>query len=240
MKNYLFGYARPVYNIWGPWKGFGLNPSWQEDHKVYEQLYKLSRLSAKHFLQGEWEEVCVTSPVLDARLHQINVWYTIKELWLKEPCNILCMGADTLFIKPTEVFGRYDKMTMFNYTDPKTHSEVVNYFNDDVRYYPASMDPKVWEMGEKLMDKWFAHNENNWAAGQIIHNLQMWSQGVELNDVHDPNMAFQVLYFDEEQDSKWNGSPFEDAHILHLHGSRGIQGRLPVMEAILTQLGIEQ
>jgi len=72
-----------------PWKGFGLNPSWQEDHKVYEQMYKLSRLSAKHFLQGEWEEFCVTSPVLDARLHQINVWYTIKELWLKEPCNIL-------------------------------------------------------------------------------------------------------------------------------------------------------
>ena len=239
MKNYLIGYARPVLNIWGPWKGFGSNPTYLEDYKEYQEMYRLSRETAKKFLQWPYEEICISTPVLDARLHQISVWYYIKELWHKEPCNILCMGADTLFVKPTEIFGKYNNMMMFNYTDPKTHSEVVNYFNDDVRYYPASMSEETWTFGERLMEKWFQGQESDWAVGQIIHNHQLWSQGMALNQVLDPKMAFQVLNFDEELDSKWNNCAFEDAHILHFHGSRGVDGRLTVMKSIVDQLGIK-
>ncbi len=238
MKNYLFGYARPVMNIWGPWKGYGPNSQYKEDHKIYQDMYKISRATAKHFLQGEYEEVCVDTPVLDARLHQISVWYAIKDLWHKEPCNILCMGADTVFIKPTEVFGRYNKMMMFNYTDPKTHPEAKNYFNDDIRYYPAEMDPNIWEIGERLMEKWFVHTENNWACGQLIHNHQLWSQDLKLEETLDPTMAFQVLNFDENLDSIWNGCGFDQANILHLHGSRGIEDRVEIMKSIADQLGI--
>lgn len=239
MKNYLIGYVRPVLKIWGPWKGLGYNTNYLQDCEIYKEMYKVSRASAKHFLQGQYEEIVYNTSVVDARMHQIGVWYLIKELWHKEPCNILCMGADTLFIKPTEVFDKYNKMTMFNYTDPRTHSEVVNYFNDDIRYYPANMDPAVWYFGEKLMSKWFEHAETDWACGQIIHNHQLWSQGVKLADVLDPTMAFQVLAFDEEQDSKWNNCAFDDAKILHFHGSRGIDGRLEVMKSIADQLDIK-
>ena len=133
MKNYLVGAVRPVSTTWGYWKTQEEEAKALEGHKKYEDMYKISRASACKFLQGEWEEVKFTAPVLDARLYQIAQWYCIKELWHREPCNILAMGADTLFIKPTEIFGRYNTMRMFNYTDPRTHKEFPHYFNDDIR-----------------------------------------------------------------------------------------------------------
>ena len=238
MKNYLVGAIRPIYT------SFYWKPKLQESEAVketdnYEGIYKISRASAKKFLAGDWEEVKFVSPVLDARFYQIAQWYTIKELWFKEPCNILFMGADTMFIKHTEIFGKYDTMRMFNYTDPKSHPEFPNHFNDDIRYYPATMNPEVWNIAERNMDKWFTHPESNWGFGQVLHNYQLWSQGLSLKEVLEPHLAWQAFALSEEQGKQWNGIPLEDAHVLHFHGSRGNETRLQCMTQISHQLGIE-
>ena len=238
MKNYLVGAVRPVSKVWGYWKQDLPKQQAQQGADRYQAMYDISRASARRFLQGEWEEIKFTAPVLDARLYQIAQWYTIKELWFREPCNILCMGADTLFIRPTQVFGRYSNMMMFNYTDPRTHNEFAHYFNDDIRYYPAGMNPQVWDTGEEAMNGWFDHSENNWGWGQLIHNYQFWSQGLAVADVLDPTMAYQAFNLNQAYSDQWNGVSINQAHVMHFHGSRDSDSRVDVMKNLATQLGI--
>lgn len=238
MKNYLVGAVRPVSTTWGYWKTQEEETIALQEHKKYQDMYAISRASARKFLQGNWEEIKFTAPVLDARLYQIAQWYTIKELWHREPCNILAMGADTLFIKPTEVFGKYSKMMMFNYTDPRSHQEFPHYFNDDIRYYPADMDPAVWSLGERKMGEWFTHTEGNWAWGQLIHNYQFWSQDITVDQVLDPKMAWQAFALNKEHGDAWNGLPLEQANVMHFHGSRDSDVRVSVMQNLAKQLDI--
>jgi hypothetical protein len=238
MKNYLIGAVRPVSTTWGYWKTQEEERIAVETAKRYEAMYEISRASARKFLQGDWEEVKFTAPVLDARQYQIAQWYVIKELWYKEPCNILAMGADTLFIKPVEVFGRYDKMMMFNYTDPRSHEEFAHYFNDDIRYYPADMDRRVWNLGEEKMKGWFDHAEAGWGWGQLIHNYQFWSQNITVEQVLDPTMAWQAFALNQEFCTQWNGCGIDQVKIMHFHGSRDADTRVDVMTNLAKQLGI--
>lgn len=247
MKNYLIGSVRSVIKNWCPGLGKSLdhdNETINQDLQNYVTMYNVSRASARKFLQGEFTEVAFTAPVLDARLFQIAQWYMVKELWFREPCNILCMGADTLFKAPTEIFGQYKEMRLFNYTDPRHHpdmlkySEHMHYFNDDIRYFPAEMNPKIWEYGERLMAHWFGHRESHWAWGQLIHNHMFWSQGLDIKEVHRPELAWQVFLLEKEQAEKFNNCAYEQAKILHFHGSRGSENRAQAMTAIAKNLGI--
>ncbi len=238
MKNYLVGAIRPVLKVWGYWKGDGEDPEQKQNLKKYHDMYQLSRASARKFLTQPYEEILFQAPVLDNRLYQIAQWYCIKELWFKEPCNILWMGADAMFVQPTEVFGRYNEMRLFNYTDPKSFDDIPHYFNDDIRYYPATMDPKVWEVGERRMPDWFAGPDVTWDAGQKIHNYQFWSQQISIKDALQPAMAWQAFSLSQEHGEAWNNCALKDAHILHFHGSRGTDQRVTVMSDLCHQLKI--
>jgi len=245
MKNYLVGSVRPVIKQWGSWKGGGDNANADLDFISYENMYSISRASAEQFLAGDWEEIKTVSPVLDARLFQIAQWYTVRELWFREPCNILCMGSDTLFVKPVEIFDQYNDMMLFNYTDPQTHPEFKHYLNDDVKYFPANMNPSVWELGERLFEQWFTHSESDWAWGQLVHNHMFWSQypneknsDTIPNPLIDPSLVFQYLPYSKEAVESFNSCKFEDAKILHFHGSRNQENRLAAMRDIATDLNI--
>jgi hypothetical protein len=238
MKNYLVGGVRPVSTTWGYWKTQEEEAQALKGHKTYGEMYELSRTSACKFLQGDWEEVKFTAPVLDARLYQIAQWYTIKELWYREPCNILAMGADTLFIRPTEIFGQFHEMRMFNYTDPRQHPEFDHYFNDDVRYYPADMDPNVWAVGERKMGEWFTHEQAHWDWGQLIHNYQFWSQTISEDDLLKPNFNWLAHNLRElsveglNWHAEWNKCDVSIANIMHFCGSRGADQTLAIMQAV--------
>lgn len=228
MKNYVVGALRPVINIWGYWKGTGENTQRAQDLADYQGMYDISRAVLRHHLAGDWETKVFRSPVLDVRQFCIAQWYAIKELWHSEPCNILWMGSDTIMTRPTEVFGRWSGMRMFNYTDPRHIDDIPHYFNDDVRYYPADMDPQVWEVGERLMDQWWNSQHARWDLGQIIHNRQFWSQDqIADSDRLHPWMNWSAHGMRDlnpstlEQFGAWNGLPFEQAHVIHLSGSRG-------------------
>lgn len=250
VKNYLVGSLRLVNKIWysNILKEQQLpdNPNKQTTYELYSNLYKISRASARKFLQGEWEEVLHKAPCLDARMFQIAQWYLVKEMWFREPCNILCMGSDTMFIKPTEFFGRYKEMRMFNYSDPKLHKDFEKYhngvghnFNDDIRYFPSTMDPAIWDIGEQHMADWFTHDESHWACGQHINNHMLWSQGLSINEVLEPNMAWQAIGRNTDDANVWNNCSFQDANVLHLHSSRDVDNRLTVMKQLANHVGIE-
>ena len=238
MKNYLVGAVRPSIKIWEPWVGKGDAVDSVSKAQVYNDMYALSRSSARKYLKGDWTEIKHTAPVLDARMFQIAQWYMVKELWFSEPCNILCMGSDTLFIKPTEIFDQFDTMRMFNYSDPRSTDELPHNFNDDIRYYPSTMDPQVWELGERKMADWFSHAESDWACGQHIHNHMLWSQGISATDMLMPQYAWQVIGNNTKQASKWNGCTLDQAFVVHLHGSRGNTQRLETMKQLAEYYGV--
>ena len=238
MKNYLVGSVRPSIKIWQPWHGNGDVHNQEAQINPYLDMYEISRRSARIFLQGPFEEVFYQAPVLDARLFQIAQWYLIKELWFKEPCNILVMGADTMFVKPTEIFGQFNEMRLFNHSDPKSHPLFLHNFNDDIRYYPATMDPAVWELGERHMADWWNSDEADWACGQHIHNHMLWSQGLGVDQLLRPELAWQVMSAGAEEGAQFNGCSFADARVLHFHGSRGSGDRLQLMQLLAQNLGI--
>lgn len=243
MKNYLIGAIRPVSTTWGHWKTQEEEEIALQGHKKYKDMYVISRASAGKFLQGDWEEIMFRAPVLDNRLYQIAQWYCIKELWHREPCNILWMGADTMFIRPTEIFGRFKEMRLFNYTDPRQHDSlkcygdgIGHYFNDDIRYYPSTMDPKAWNHGEKHMLDWWP--DGIWDCGQLIHNHQFWCQDIPPDDILHPELAYQMVRQEIEENDKWNRILVQNAHMIHLHGSRNADNRIQVMTQIAQGLNI--
>ena len=239
MKNYVVGALRPVINVWGHWKGTGENTQRDQDLADYSEMYRISRATLRRFLAGDWQEHVFRAPVLDAQQFCIAQWYAIKELWHSESCNILWMGSDTVMVKPTEVFDHWHGMRMFNYTDPKRLDNIPHYFNDDVRYYPADMDPKVWEVGERAMTEWYTNPHARWDLGQMIHNYQFWSQDIPGSDRLHPWMNWSAHAMRDVTDrtiekfNNWNGLDISDAHIIHLSGSRGAsQGRQHMQELV--------
>jgi hypothetical protein len=253
VKNYLVGSVRPVIKVWysgTPDRAAVDNLAAPIDLQNYLNMYRISRASARKFLAGDWEEICYTSPVLDARMFQIAQWYAVREMWYKEKCNILCMGADTMFVKPTEMFGKWNQMRMFNYTDPRYHPDmkqyntIGHYFNDDVRYFPADMDPSIWDIGERHMADWFSHSQSHWDCGQLINNHMFWSQDIDDNDRLQPMfnwMAMGIRDFDQAaltRASEWNGCWFEQANIMHFAGSRGPQETLNFMSEVAVKLNL--
>jgi hypothetical protein len=250
VKNYLVGAVRPVIKRWyssSPQGATQDNPNSAQDLGLYQAMYDLSRASARKFLQGDWQEICHRAPCLDARMFQIAQWYLVKELWFSEPCNILCMGSDTLFLQPTDMFGTWPDMRLFNYTEPRGHAEFRHYFNDDVRYFPHSMDPEIWNLAERRMADWFTHAQAHWDCGQLIHNSMFWSQSINDNDRRHPYlnwMAHGIVHAPNPMDtevirrsSEWNGCPVEHARIMHFNGSRNAAVVVDAMTQFARQSG---
>lgn len=255
VKNYLVGAVRPVIKFWypGPETVDLDNPAAERHHDLYQEMYAISRASARRFLQGDWEEIKFSAPVLNARMFQIAQWYLIRELWFREPCNILSVTADVMMVQPVSIFDEFQRMMLFNYTDPKCHPDLKcyadgqgHYFNDAVTYFPHSMDKSIWQLGERRMKDWFTHAQADWDCGQLIHNHMFWAQhrSEEVRVRPDLNFSAHVLRSTDPRvighHEDWNlGMRFNQARVLHFAGSRGAEGTLAIMQTMAQQFGID-
>ena len=134
---------------------------------------------------------------------------------------------------------------LFNYTDPKQYRGFVNFFNDDIQYYPHTMDETTWQVGEHLWSVREGHPDQHWGFDQLRHNEMFWSQGIPEEDWFHPELAYQAMGIrslsPEEIDAhnKWNNFDIGRSHILHFHASRGSHHVINLMKFISQQLGIE-
>ena len=157
-------------------------------------------------------------------------------LWHREPCNIFWAGADTLMLKPTDLFGRkFQEYRLFNHTDPRE----INghpYYNNDLQYYPHTMSEDVWKYGDDLWAQCETHPDRNWGFDQQRNNAMFWSQKVP--DPHHPEMAYQAMNMRSLDfnvlawHDQWNGITFDQAHILHFHASRGSRAVIELMKKL--------
>jgi len=238
VKNYLVSAVRPIRNGWHMEKN-------QDLYKAYEQMYRMSVASYKKFVSEPFEAILFTETVDDNDNYTLENWKAIKELWHKEPCNIFWGGADTFMTQPTSLFGdRYKEYRLFNYTDPRSHREFENHFNDDVQYFPHTMSEETWELGEKYWEQREDHPDRHWGFDQLRHNAMFWSQDIEIGDrfqSHMNYMCHRLRSFEPEAvhwANEWNNCPLQNAHILHFCASRGSSDVINMMNFLCNQLGI--
>jgi len=113
--NYLS--AGKVRNIW-----VSILYHVPEGASVYEickQLYDLSAQSTFKYLKDIDEHILFTEanaliPVASLNIALKDVFYQIHRLWESQPCNILYTEPDICFIRPTEIFGRFNEFRLFN------------------------------------------------------------------------------------------------------------------------------
>jgi len=240
MKNYLVKSLFQVQDT--DWKV--LDRSHESNlFDTYMAMHEVSAESYRAFLEGNWELKFITGEVSQINQAFERTFWAIHDLWHSEPCNILYTDPDTIAVKHIDMFGRYPKFMMFNHTDPKQFNgsnpynrSYEHFFNAGVRYFPASMDKKIWQLGTEMAQTW---DYNTYDTEQVILNAMLWDQGITVNEALDPTVAWQLFHPDLTFGQQWNGCSIYDARILHLHSSRGADNRLAFMRQTAQQLGIK-
>jgi hypothetical protein len=219
MKNYVVWTNCEIREKTGQ---FGIESAGSPEVRAsYDTMFQASRDSARAMLRGNWQEIVFDEPATSRiDMFQKN-WRKISDLWHSEPCNILYLDSDTVMLKPVEIFGRWPEYRLFNWTTPPSHEQFPNYFNAAVRYHPAHMSQKVWDIGEQLAQNW---RLDIWDQEQVIFNKMFWSQPLTWEDAHHPELNWQAesgLNLPElKQHANFNTLPIEHARIVHYHGTR--------------------
>jgi hypothetical protein len=201
---------------------FGIEPSADDAVTArYDTMFQYSLASARKFLKGPWEPVVFTDPAPSrVEMFQAN-WRRLSDLWHSEPCNVLYLDSDTVFLKPTEIFGRWDEYRLFNWSTPPRDHGFENYFNAAVRYHPHTMSEATWQIGENIAKNW---DLSIWDQEQIIFNEMFWSQGITFEQAHHPELNWQAPTGTTLQElaahAQFNSFPIQHVRILHYHGTR--------------------
>lgn len=181
---------------------------------VYDELAGLARHSFRKYMAGEWDEY----------IHWKDDW---TELWKsmfyrcrdfsRSGANVFVIGADTIAVKPIQVFGKYNQLTMFWHTDPPARKPFPGYMNSELLYIPAHLDERLWRIGEKMVvdvsAKW------DYDRIQVIWNHMFWAQ--KPVPTLEPEM-----HWSPEVPSTIAES---EARIIHFHASRGPEKALAEM-----------
>jgi len=247
VKNYVVCAHRRIKSTKWVWKD---TKDEGDIYSIYQQMCEQSLASARAFLEGDWEYI-----LWDQEIDHINQAMPLNnqltyDLWHKEPCNILWVGPDVQFVKPTKIFGEFDDFRLFNWTDPKSWYEPNQYnktfdnlFNNDLNYHPHTMDPKLWEIEREMHHQWRnSEGMDSYNNQQIIHNTMFWSQGLAWEDAHRPELFYQAQWLPSwttvEVQDEWNGCKYEDAHVVHWHSSRHAPTKLECMRQVNEALGV--
>jgi len=212
-----------------------------EIRRHYEEMFRISRASARRYLKGDWEEVVWTDSV-ETRVDMFKQnWQRMWDLWHNEECNILYLDSDTMFIQDCEIFGLFKDFRLFNWTDPKSNGEFLNYYNAGVRYYSSTMSDTTWAVGSAEAANW---NLKIWDQEQIIFNRMFWSQPMQMFERHIPEFNWQGLTSLPgpnllRSQELWNCTPIDRVRIVHMSGSRDAEKIIKFMREVASDLKLE-
>jgi hypothetical protein len=213
----------------------------EKTYRLYEAMSEIVIHSAETFLQEDFEIVVFEDEVSSYQEIFHKNFSNVSETWQEDgPNNILYLDCDTLVVAPVEIFGKFDRFQMFNYTARRSLPADTNkyglkhdhYFNAGVRYYPESMHKEVWDTGWKYAQDW---DYDFWGTEQVIFNEMMYSQDPNVNTWLKPEFGYQLIgvphtKLDDikiiKHSEQWNNMLIKDAKIMHLHGTRDAMNTL--------------
>jgi hypothetical protein len=240
MKNYL---VKSLFQVRDTNWHFKDRKDEDDLYNKYIEMHQLSVGSYSKHLKGDWELRFINGPVENINDAFKQTFREIYKLWKEGNTNILYTDPDTLAIKDIDPWAISDKFMMFNFTDPKLFDSPNRYgrifpwfFNAGVRFFPANMEQRTWDIGLEMLDNW---EEGTYNTEQIILNSMLWDQGLTLDQALRPEWAYQAQWLPNQvpvwfQDT-WNGIDINRALIIHTHSSRDIDEKLNFMKQIASQ-----
>jgi len=192
----------------------------------YEDYKKLTEICCGSFiknLKGLTEVIILEGK--KENFHELfkELYYKVKDIYLKnQPCNILFADSDTICLKPVDIFGKFDKFSMFlianefhqsfeNEECRKLAQPLYPWMMANLRYYPAGLSNSIWDTPDDLAFSW----RNDWAYDCIIYNTMFHSQGItNFDDYHIPE--WNRLIIGGITDEQINNS-----NIIHCAATRG-------------------
>jgi hypothetical protein len=226
------------------------DPNWHVVDRTHESgmydyylaMHDLSTKSFQKHLTGEWESVFVQGRVDHINQAFEKTFWAIHDLWHQEPCNILYTDPDTLAIRDIDIWNKYQRFMMFNYTDPRSLNtpnsyglNFPNFFNAGVRYFPSTMSEETWQIGVDIAKSW---DYNTYDTEQIILNQMLWSQNITLEQALHPEfnwLAMNLRNLDSRMialHTEWNQYQLDQVKIMHFASSRGVEATKNFMQAI--------
>lgn len=187
--------------------------------ETYQAMTDLSLKSARRFLVGNWQPWIVTADYTDRSFEDgfsdmYRDMFAILRAAHAAGDNTLFLDPDTLFLKPTILFGLLPEMRLFWLTDPPSFEEFEVYLNGGVAYFPAAMNPDLWRFADQG-----AHLMREWNDSQRILNAMFWAQKPALDLI--PQMGWSP--------NTKNGCPLEEALLIHFNSTRGAENVLTRM-----------
>lgn len=188
---------------------------------IYMAMYRISRQSFRRNLEGEYEELFLHEDYpkpLEMAGYRAMYQHSFREIrsLVGSGNNVFVCCCDTFCQRPTEVFGKYDRMMMFWETSGFLYRDRPQ-LNGGVMYFPATMDLGLWEKAEARV----ATLGDNWGEIQEIYNDMFRAQSPEPK--LDPAMNWSPYVK--------NPVPEDEAKIIHYHASRNPAGVLGAMQA---------
>jgi len=240
VKNYL---VKSLFKIGNANWHFQDRSDEKDLYEKYVEMHRISVGSYSRRLQGDWQLKFIGGSVATVNQAFRRTFYAVYDLWSQGNVNILYTDPDTVAIKDFDPWNIGDQFMMFNFTDPQSfHSpnrynrQFENFFNAGVRYFPAGMSQSIWDTGLGMAQDW---DDSTYDTEQIILNSMLWDQGVALEDVLKPELAYQAHWLPNqaplERQNAWNGINIQDATIIHTHSSRNIDIKLQLMKNLLGQ-----
>ena len=180
---------------------------------LYHEMQELSVESFRLFLAGDWDVIFMdfegSEDLMPGEWKDFTAWrriyvggfYLTYSLW-KAGNSVFMCGADTLCLRPTEIFGTTNQMRMY--------WGEHGYLNGDVMYFPAEMEQKVWDRGFQEIDSL----RTDWGHIQDLYNEMFRVQ--EPRPELDPSMNYAPEIYP-------NPCPPEEARIQHFHATKGAE-----------------
>jgi len=191
------------------------------DYKTYESLVEISLASARRYLAGKWSPLILhgdysNRPYERGFSEMYRIMFQVMRKCYDAGDNVLFLDPDTLFIKETEVFGRFTQMMLFWPTDPAKRRHFDPYLNAGIVYVPATMDAKLWRFANA------APMMSEWNDSQDIFNEMFYAQR-PVPELHpelnwSPNVPSTIR--------------MDEASLLHFNSTRGALGVLETMREL--------
>jgi hypothetical protein len=206
-----------------------------------EDYKRLTEICVDSFKKNliDLDEVIILNGVTN-NYHQLfkDIYWKIRDLWYETPCNIIWSDSDNLCLKPVEIFGKWNKFSMFSsanehqfsFTNPTCLNLVKNltpWMMANLRYYPATMNADLWwNVGDDLAYSWI----DEWAYETIIYNKMFHSQDIDnYNKFMRPEWNVQC----EGIVGSISPETIKNAIIIHCQSTRGSREAIEKMDRAL-------
>ena len=218
-------------------------------YNFYEKYAEMQIKSAEKNLKGLDEVKIIDGEFESTEDLFEHIFHYVYDLAHAEECNILQAMADTLYIRETEIFGKYTDFSLFGLNPGiNLHPSAHPFQLESVRYWPHAMESGLWEHAKKLWEEPILDKQSTWGYEMVMYTALFYKQraGFYLDKDNlikhleaTKHLARKMVSGYEGQNTltseqhgkyTWDVCSIESASILEFSATRGHESQLAEMQ----------